>query len=344
MNPFNSIKTRYLETKQCRHFRRNLNITHPRLSQRLPGLSWHYQNSLGLFVLLASIFTLGLFCTGCGNSFHLFWSYSANKELQKNVSAEKIYQLEVETKQGSITVSGHKKDDIQIIARIVARDISQSAAERLTEKVELSIDRTNNLLKISPSLPLLVNPDHFQVSLEIRIPWQYAQEKNKIEKEILTSAELPIMKLRTSTASIKVVDVGTMVDAETSTGHIKVSKIRGSAKLKTSTAGIDLEDVTSNVDAETSTGCINVTKIQGSVNLRTSTAGISVTNVTGDVTAQTSTGSIKVSSCEGHANISSHAGAVDVTVNAWDGTPVSASSRNNTSTLKVQFSRTDSGL
>jgi len=220
--------------------------------------------------------------------------------------------------------------------------MSQSTANQLTDKISLSIDQTNNVLKISPKWPLFVNHDQFEVNLEINVPWQYAERENRTEKDTTMQSALPTVKLRTSTASIKVADVRAVVDAETNTGHIKVSKICGSAKLRTRTAGIDIQDVTDSVNAETRTGHINVESVYGPVSLKTSTAEINIKNVASNVKAETISGNIMVSSCKGHAEVSSRKGAVDMTVDAWDGTPVSASSQNNASTLRIQFFRADS--
>jgi DUF4097 and DUF4098 domain-containing protein YvlB len=108
------------------------------------------------------------------------------------------------------------------------------------------------------------------------------------------------------------VPAATELDVDTSGGAIKVSELRSDANLETSGGRISVRDMVGDLDGHTSGGGIDLERIRGRVRVETSGGGIEGTELDGPIDADTSGGSVKLDRVTGDIRAHSSGGGIHI--------------------------------
>jgi len=223
-----------------------------------------YKKTFALFILLSILITTIAFS-----------KTTYTREFKKTITFESQGNIEVKTTNGKIDVTSWNSNDVEIFAEIKVKASSQREADRILEKVEIRIDRSNGRLIIEPEYPKRDDDDSF---------WDH----------IFDSDRKPTVNF-----TIQVPEQ-TNLNLRSTNGHVAASDIEGEIILKTTNGGIEADHLKGSVDANTTNGSvsINITQFsrQDRVDLNTTNGSIKLylpSEVKAEVKASTVNGSIQ---------------------------------------------------
>ena len=227
-------------------------------------------STLAMAAILAACFT------GCNTP-----QFSAKRDFEKTIPINSQVDVNVQTFNGSITVTPTDQPEIYLVAHIKAYGYSQEEADTALESLSPEIDTTTTAITIASKKRNqgLMNSD--SVSLELKVP-----------------ASWPL-HLTTSNGAVSTMQSRGPVTIETSNGKIEVKEAAGALKLSTSNGKILVENSAGNIDASSSNGSVHLIgcSLEGKCKLETSNGAISVNFSDRNpirIDANTSNGSIKV--------------------------------------------------
>ena len=206
--------------------------------------------------------------------------FSAKRDFQKVIPINSQVDINVETFNGSITVTPTDQSEIELVAHIKTYGYSQEDADAALEVVMPEIDTTASAITISCKKRnrMLMYSD--AVSFELKVPPTWP------------------LKLETSNGSVKTLQSRGPVTIMTSNGKIEVKEAAGSLKLSTSNGKVTVENSAGNIQASSSNGVIQLIgcSLEGKCKLGTSNGAISVSladRTPVQLDASTSNGAIK---------------------------------------------------
>ena len=190
--------------------------------------------------------------------------------------------LSVETSGGSIEVTGHDGNEVEVNVYVKANggwslfgDDDDDLEEALQD-YEIDIrQRGNQVLATAKRKSKGWNDNGLSISFEVAVPHDIS------------------CNLNTSGGSISVANVEGTHDINTSGGSISFDNMVGTTKAHTSGGGINIHQYQGKMEASTSGGSVEVTQSEGDIAVSTSGGGITLEDVSGSVEASTSGGSIK---------------------------------------------------
>jgi len=199
-------------------------------------------------------------------------------------------RLVVESDVGSIDVSSHDADRVEIVVEVRGPN---------ADEFGLDFDKSGNEVRIKGDYDRRggwfgwggSNP---RVRYEIKTPRRFDLDVETSGGSIDLGDFEGEVRADTSGGSIDVGRIDGDVDADTSGGSIELRYASGDARLDTSGGSITADEVGGHVSADTSGGSINVGKALGPVQADTSGGSIRVEEAHASVDADTSGGSIKV--------------------------------------------------
>lgn len=236
--------------------------------------------------------------------------------LKKDLSAEAINEVHVNTSGGGIEVTGVDGSQARIEVYISGnngRNLSKEEIQsRLDEYYDLSVTAANHVLKAEAKNKRRMNDwkRAVNISFVVYVPVQVRTDlstsgggialKNLSGREEFTTSGggLSLTKVsghingRTSGGGIELTDCSQDIDLATSGGGIKASNCTGTIELNTSGGGLDLNDLSGTIHAETSGGGIEGENIKGELDTHTSGGNIRLTKMSSSLTASTSGGNI----------------------------------------------------
>lgn len=236
-------------------------------------------------------------------------TFTAQAKIERTVEKTFTVQpggtLRVSTSGGEIRVSPSTDPVVKITARERIRASSESDADALLLKLDLTLEQTGNDVTASAKYEPQSVGFHFgswppvQVDFIVTVPASFATD------------------LRTSGGGITVGDLAGKVHARTSGGSIKLGKVGGGVDAHTSGGGITLDEGSGAVKLGTSGGSITVGRAAGPAELSTSGGSITIESVESAVHASTSGGSVRaglVGPLKDDCVLSTSGGSVKVTV------------------------------
>ena len=202
---------------------------------------------------------------------------------------------------GSIEVTTHSSNQVQIEVYRKIDAFTQKEAERILEDLELTIKQDGN--------DVFVNADY------LRDGFNWGKTRIKLRFVAVVPKEYNV-DLKTAGGSISVDDLDGKVVARTSGGSLQFGNINGPVDGRTSGGSITLEGCNGDADVHTSGGSINIGKVDGSVKAGTSGGSITINRANGTVEAKTSGGSINVDEVMGDINASTSGGGINAKISA----------------------------
>jgi len=206
--------------------------------------------------------------------------FSAKRDFQKVIPINSQVDVNVETFNGSITVSPTDQSEIELVAHIKTYGYTQEEADAALEMVGPEIDTTASTITIACKKRNQTLMQSDSVSFELKVP-----------------ATWPL-KLVTSNGNVKTSQSRGPVTVRTSNGKIEVKEAAGSLQLSTSNGKIVVENSAGNIQASSSNGVIQLIRcsLEGKCKLDTSNGAISVSlsdRTPVRLDASTSNGTIK---------------------------------------------------
>lgn len=236
-------------------------------------------------------------------------SLSARAEREEHLShsfpVKPGQKLSMDVDRGSISVTTHAGNTVDIQVDREVTDCSDEEADRILTEHTVSFDQKDDEVNITAK-----GPD--QSRKRGVFGWlSGGRIQLRVKYEVAVPREFNL-DLKTAGGGIRISEVTGNVNARTAGGSIKVNAIDGPLELHTSGGSLDLADCMGRVDAGTSGGAIKVNGIQGNAKLRTSGGSIHLRQVAGAVVAQTSGGRIEVDALDGSIQGDTSGGGISV--------------------------------
>jgi hypothetical protein len=189
--------------------------------------------------------------------------------------------LRVETQGGGIRVEPSSGSTVKVTAKQRIRANSDSEADELLKKLELTIEQEGNNVRVvsryerKPSGWSWSSWPPVNVDFVVTVPAKYSAD------------------LHTSGGSITVGDLAGPLNARTSGGSITLGKMGGEVEARTSGGSITLQEGSAPVELSTSGGNITVGRVAGTAKLSTSGGNIRIDSASNMLRASTSGGNIR---------------------------------------------------
>ncbi len=223
----------------------------------------------------------------------------ATKEFSDTVSAEPYTNVEVETKNGSIFVTGYEGEEIIVDAEISVTGSKKDICQDLLQNVEINLDKRGRTLKIGV--------DHkkrrkynISATFELKIPHRMSLDAGTVN------------------GSIEVADLVGGVDVSTVNGQIICEKISGGIDAGTINGSLHLTDVSGEIDAGSVNGSITCTAYNDAP------SGIDLGTINGNITLELGSepnARVEASAMNGRVEIEGVSGLeFPKRIKSWEGT------------------------
>ena len=199
--------------------------------------------------------------------------------VEKSFEASPGGMLLIDSERGSIEITTHDKNTVEIEVVFKAKTNREDYARELIEDFILDFEQDGKTVEIYGDY----RGDQ---------GW-FGSRKNKLQVEFMIRVPSEFdLDLKTSGGSIHIDDLKGEVDARTSGGSLGFKNIEGPVTGRTSGGSISLVSCTGDANIKTSGGSINIGRVDGDVDAHTSGGSIRVDEVKGIIDASTSGGSV----------------------------------------------------
>lgn len=219
--------------------------------------------------------------------------------------------IDVESRFGSITITGAEADEFKVEATITGHAPTQEEAQELAEKTQIRLESVGNTLRVRADAPTTGNNRSVSVSYMIAAPKRIG------------------VKCESDYGSLHVAGVEGTVAGKSSNGSIQVENIQGSVAVHTSYGSITCRNVTGQMtELESSNGSITIADLKGSAKVETSYGSITCENFSdGDYHLKSGNGTVTLAhGSVGECDASSSYGSV--VCSDLKGDPIKLSSGN----------------
>lgn len=252
----------------------------------------------GIFALLA-VLPLG----GCGGSFEGTFEFDgeefnfsfelpdvATDRNTENVAFAGLTTLKVDSRNGPVRVIVDEEEtDALVRVFRFANGKNSEEADMLLEQVVVKVEKTganSEILQVTVELPTQdpdgkeLDPGRTGVSLNIRLPDGLDLDLKLQNAPLIVSNNTGAVKVRSTNASIRVLDSDGNADLETDNGPIEASELHGNVLARATNGGITVRATppdSGSIDAETKNGAVNIrvpTSIAASLDLETTNGDI----------------------------------------------------------------------
>jgi DUF4097 and DUF4098 domain-containing protein YvlB len=233
-----------------------------------------------------------------------------DRSITKTFVVQPTGQLRVATFGGNIDVQVSKDGTASVRAIEHIRTDSDAEADKIAQKLELSIEQHGSDIVCSASYPDQGLGFHFGSWPPIGVDF------------VITVPAGFEANIRTSGGNVVVGDLGGRVHARTSGGNIELGSLGGEADASTSGGNVTLRDGGGRAYLRTSGGEIKVGRVAGPADLSTSGGDIKVESVENELNASTSGGDIRariVGALKGNSALETSGGSVEITVEGTAG-------------------------
>ncbi|WKN30598.1 DUF4097 family beta strand repeat-containing protein [Porifericola rhodea] len=203
----------------------------------------------------------------------------------KNYTVKTPAKLNVRTSGGSITVSGHSGNEVEVRMYVKQNGASswfgsdEDDIEEALENYDISIRKEGNTIYAEAEKRSRSWNNSLSISFEVDVPYAMSANLN------------------------------------TSGGSINMNRLEGEHQVKTSGGSLSFDRITGFTEASTSGGSINIDKYEGVLNGRTSGGSIRAYNSRGDLKLHTSGGSIFLEDVSGGIDAHTSGGSIKAYVN-----------------------------
>lgn len=207
-------------------------------------------------------------------------SAAIERTVEKSFTVNGAGRLHLETHGGGVRVEPSGDSVVKVSARQTIRASSDSEADDLLKKLELTMEQTDNDVRVVSRYER--QPIGFRMG-----SWPPVKVEFVVSVPANFSADL-----RTSGGQIVVGDLQGDIVARTSGGGIKIGNVGGKVEARTSGGSIAVAGSGGSVELQTSGGNISAGRIAGPAKLGTSGGSIAIESAANVVTAHTSGGNI----------------------------------------------------
>jgi DUF4097 and DUF4098 domain-containing protein YvlB len=207
--------------------------------------------------------------------------------INKTFAVEPGGTLDLQARNGSITVTGGDRSEVLVEETIRFDDASRSGVDEFLQEHPTSYEVTNGTVRIrGPEGNGGWSwwgdaPDDVQYSYVVQVPRRFSTT------------------LQTSGGSLSISNLEGEVQGKTAGGSVTTERITGNVQVQTAGGSLTLRQIEGRVQGETAGGSVEVDSATGPVNVRTAGGSIRVTGAGGNVSAETAGGSIRAESVEG---------------------------------------------
>lgn len=199
------------------------------------------------------------------------------RTVEKTFAVQPGGSLRVETQGGDVRVAVSSDSSVKVTARQRIRTNSESEADELLKKLDLTIEQNGNDVTATAKYEKKAFGMHFgswppvSVDFTVSVPASFVTDLHTSGGSIIVGDLAGKVNARTSGGDIKLGKLGSTVDARTSGGNVSLDEARGATKLSTSGGNITVGRVSGEADLGTSGGSIKIETVEGA--LRASTSG-----------------------------------------------------------------------
>jgi hypothetical protein len=222
-------------------------------------------------------------------------------EMKHSFPAASIQTVEVQTSNGSITVTGDagSRSQATVEVRVSGNNrLSETLVKQLLEEnydIDIRV-QNGKLIATAKTKSNIRNSrqENLNISFDINIP-------SSVHSDLKTSnGSIDINNLsgntvgRTSNGRINLENSQGIINLTTSNGRISAKYSQGEITLRTSNGTVSLDDLFGVIVVRTSNARITANNIEGSLEAGTSNGAVTLNRLSGNVSASTSNGSVSV--------------------------------------------------
>lgn len=247
---------------------------------------------------------------------------SIDNTIHKTFNVAEGGTLTIDADLGDISINpgGAGGVTIDVIRR--ARTSSQSRANELFKKYELSFAQEGNGVRVTgrydhPFRWLDLFGNDLGVKFVVTVPARYNLQLGTSGGDIHVGDLNGEVRAKTSGGDLDLGRIGGIVDARTSGGDVSISSARANVTLGTSGGDVAVGNAEANVAARTSGGDIDIKRVAGNLVAHTSGGTISIGEARGIIDASTSGGSIHASLAQqphGDSQLKTSGGGITLTI------------------------------
>ena len=210
------------------------------------------------------------------------------RTLERSFNLEDGALLRVANRRGELVVRGEERDDIAVTAQIRVNAMTRDEADDRFGVFELPMSQSGRTVEVGP--PRYDEP-HPTVLFGISL------------SRFMKGPRLDLVIRVPRTIE---------VEAEASSGLIRVEGIQGRCRIAGKRTKIEASDLEGDVRIEGQTGRVEVRRVRGSLEVEVRSGKISVKEIVGPVRLHTSTGEVRVRDVQGDCTIETRAGKLSV--------------------------------
>lgn len=221
--------------------------------------------------------------------------------INKTFAVEPGGALDLQARNGSITVTGGDRSEVVVEETIRFDDASRSDVNEFLQENPTSYEVTNGTVRIRGPEGNGGNwswwgssSNDVQYTYVVQVPRQFSTQ------------------LQTSGGSLSISNLQGEVQGRTAGGSVTTESITGNVQVQTAGGSLTLREIDGRVQGETAGGSVEVESVSGPLNVRTAGGSIRVTEVGGNVAAKTAGGSIRVELVKGTLDAGTSGGDVVV--------------------------------
>ena len=197
--------------------------------------------SMRYLTVLGSVLALPLLLTGCViNIGSCAMTAQDEREVDLSAPLEPGLAFATKTHNGSITITGADTDQCSVHAVIVARAMTEEAAQELAEQTTVTLEQSGDKLIAKVTRPQKLVNKTVSVNLTVTLPHETS------------------LALETHNGAVDMTDSEGKVDATTHNGRVTGRRITGDARLHTHNGSVRCTEFVGHANMSTHNGSVNV--------------------------------------------------------------------------------------
>lgn len=210
------------------------------------------------------------------------------RNVEKTFAVQPGGTFKASTQGGDIVVKTDDIAEVRVVARQKIRAATEAEADRLLEKLALTMEQTGNDVTVEakyekPALGFRFGSwPPVQVDVLVTLPRRFSVDLQSSKSAVEGAVDAGLLKARIN------------LDLNTSGGDIKVDDLSGTVRAGTSGGDVVIARIDGEVDARTSGGDITLRQVSARAKVHTSGGDIRVENTSGPIDAETSGGDIVI--------------------------------------------------
>jgi DUF4097 and DUF4098 domain-containing protein YvlB len=227
-------------------------------------------------------------------------------------AATGVKRLRVETDSGTIAVEAGAGPSIRIHAETTAQGpYPAETLRRWAGQTRTLTTRTGDQLAVQPERPADTPPDlSLSVSYSVKVPAAMALDLHSQLGAIAARGTTGDVVAESASGRITLSAVRGTLQLRSTAGEIQASEIDGAVRATTTSGGVTLRRIRGPAEAASQLGAIEAAEITGALRVATDSGGVRARDVGGGVRAKSETGAVEASEIRGGAQVTTGSGGV----------------------------------